>query len=351
MAPPSRRDDQSGSGDLFAALERGDIAPVYALHGAERYLVDKAHRAIRAAVLGPATGPSFNHDVYDLKESGLDAALASARTMPMFAKRRLVVGRGLDLVKADALEGLVAYAGDPNPSTCLILLPDKADKLDGRLKGIQALKKGGFLHEFPRLRDNDLPRWILRETELRKIPMDADAAAALADATGADLGRLSQAIDQLALFAGQGERVTRTHVEGLIPEGREREIFELMRAIGEGQRDRALMLVGTLLRDREPALLIQGALLRQLRQIWRAKELEAKRTPRGEIAGAIGVPPFFLDQILGPARRMSVAALRRGFERLYQADLQLKSSRIDNELLISRLVRRLVEDAAGSQTR
>ena len=118
-------------------------------------------------------------------------------------------------------------------------------------------------------------------------------------------------------------------------------------AIGEGNRDRALRLVTTMLRNREPALLIQGALLRQLRQIWRAQELAGRGVPRGEIAGATGVPAFFLDEILGPARRMSASALRRGFERLYQADLQLKSSRIDDELLVTRLVRRLVEDAGA----
>lgn len=350
MAPPRGRDAGPGPDDLFAALARGEVDPIYCLHGAERYLVDRAHAAVRDAVLGAGSkGPSFNHDVYDVKESGLDAALASARTVPMFAKRRLVVARGLDLLKADALEPLIAYTADPNPTSVLVLLSDRADKLDARLKAIAALKKAGFVHEFGRLREAELARWIGREAQARQITIDGDAAAALADAIGPDLGRLAQAIEQLALYAGAGERVKRAHVEGLIPAGREREIFELTRAIGEGNRSKALALVGTMLRDREPALLLQGALLRQLRQIWRAKELDAQGAGRADIASAVGIPPFFVDEILAPARRMAPGALRRGFERLYHADVQLKSSRIDDELLVTRVVRRLVEDARGTR--
>jgi len=62
---------------------------------------------------------------------------------------------------------------------------------------------------------------------------------------------------------------------------------------------------------------------------------------RAEMAAAVGLPPFFLDDVLVPARRMSVAALRRSFERLYQADRAFKSSRVDPEIQLTRLVRQL----------
>jgi DNA polymerase-3 subunit delta len=91
-------------------------------------------------------------------------------------------------------------------------------------------------------------------------------------------------------------------------------------------------------------------LARQMRQIWRAKELLAAGAPRNEIAGAVGISPYFLDDVLVPAKRMSRATLARAFERLYQSDLALKSSRVDEELLISRLVQQLAEDAGARPT-
>ena len=44
-----------------------------------------------------------------------------------------------------------------------------------------------------------------------------------------------------------------------------------------------------------------------------------------------------------PAKRMSRAALERALERLYQADLAVKTSKVEPELQLSRLVQALAE--------
>jgi DNA polymerase-3 subunit delta len=336
-------------GDPIGDIESGRVAPglVYCLHGAERYLIDRFVAALRAAVLAADGGKvnAFNQETLDIKENGLGAVLNAAKTLPMFARRRLVLARGIDQLKSDDLEPLGPYLADPNPSTCLVLV---GDKIDGRLRVFQTLRKAGHLHEFPRLRDRELGMWLAREAAARKIPLDKDAALALADSAGPDLGRMSLALDQLALFAGEGTRITRDHVEALVSETRERSVFELTKAIGAGDRTRALRLLTNMLRNREPPLRIQFMLLRQLRQIWTAKELAGAGVPRMEIASHIGLPPFFLDDALVPARRMSVATLERSLRRLHTADRMLKSSRVDPDVQIARLVMGLAEDAAGS---
>jgi DNA polymerase-3 subunit delta len=338
VAPPAS-DDRSD--DIAGDVARGKIAPIYCLAG-ERYLVDAAHAAIRAAVLAEAgAAAGFNHDSFELKESGLETCLRAARTLPMMAKRRLVVGKGIDQVKADLLGPLVEYVADPNPATCLVLV---GDKVDVRFKAFVALRKAGFLHVFAPLRDNALAGWLRTEARARKIEISGDAAGALADLAGPELGRLSQALDQLALYAGE-RAISLDDVEELIAETRQRNVFELTKTIGAGDVARALALLANMLRNREPALRIQFMLARQMRQIWRAKELLGAGAARGEIASAVGISPYFLDDVLVPARRMSSATLARAFERLYQSDLALKSSRVDEDLLISRLVQTLAEDA------
>lgn len=350
-APPKIRAKAKASGSVLDRIGDGDLDPVYAFHGAERHLLAQTLEALRGQVLGPTQGPALNEEVFDLKETTASTVVNAARTLPMFAKRMLVVARGLDQAKADALEPLLSYAQDPNPTTVLVLVADKADKVDGRLKIFQTLKKLGYLHEFTRLRDHELPRWVQGEAARQGIDISAEGARALAESAGPDLGRLAQALTQLALFTadpdGRPQRIEREHVDALVPESRERQVFELTRALADGQRDKALCLVGQLLRDREPPLLIQGALLRQLRQIWRAKELLAAGAPRTELPAAIGVPPFALDEILAPAKRVAVTALKRSFDQLYQADKLLKSSRVDANVIVTRLVR----DLANEMTR
>lgn len=341
MAPPQQQPDIAG------ALARGEIDPIYCLSG-EPYQVEATSAAIRAAVLAEAgAAAAFNQDVFELKDKGLGAALGTARTLPMMARRRLVVGKGIDDVKAADLEPLAAYAEDPNPATCLLLL---AEKVDVRFKAFQALRKRGYLHVFAPLRDREVPGWIRFEARNRKIAIGADAAEALAAVTGPDLGRLAQVLDQLALYAG-GEPISVAHVESLVAETRQRGIFELTKAIGAGNVAGALALLANMLRNREPALRIQYMLARHLRQVWRAKELAAAGAPRGEIAGAVGINPYFLDDILVPAKRMTRASLATAFERLFQADVDLKSSKLDPDVALARLVQTLAESSAGPATR
>jgi len=328
--------------DVLADIARGDLAPVYCLHGAERYLVDRAVAAIRKALLGADENAAkgFDYDTFDLKEVSLAQVISAARTLPMWSKRRLVIASGIDGVKADQLEPLVGYTEDPNPRGCLVLV---GDKVDGRLRAFLALRKAGYLHEFPRLRDRDLESWLASEAKRRRLTIEPGALSALAEAAGPDLGRLVQALEQVSLFANGP--IKRQHVEDMIPESRERGVFELTRAIGTGDVSTALRLLSNMLRNREPPLKIQFMLLRQLRQIWRAKELVAAAVPRQAIAAAVGVAPFFLDDVLVPAARMTTSALQRSFSYLYQADRSLKSSRIDAEVQMMRLVRRLATEA------
>jgi len=342
-AAVARSSQDSGApspADIAAAVQGGDIAPIYCLSG-ERFLVDTAAAAIRAAVLAQAgAGAAFNNDVFDVKESGLAGALATARTLPMMAKRRLVVGKSIDEVKSAELEPLVAYVEDPNPATCLLLV---ADKVDVRLRAFAAMRKRGFLHVFAPLRDNALAGWLRALAKNRGIEIKPDAAGALATLAGPDLGRLAQALEQLAIYVGGTRAIGVDDVEDLVAETREHAIFELTKAIGMGDVPRALALCASMLRNREPPLKIQFMLVRQVRQIWRAKELAAAGASRGDIASAVGINPYFLDDILVPARRMSRAALERALERLYQADLALKTSRVEPDLALSRLVQSLAE--------
>lgn len=327
----------NNANDLFTKLSEGPLAPIYCLHGAERFLIDRMVTTLREKVMGKDGG--FDADTFDLSEQPLEAAVAAAKTLPMFSRCRWVLAQNLDSVKASDFDALLRYLPKPNPRACLVLV---GTKIDGRLKAFLALKKAGFLYEFPRLKDREVSSWLAAEAKQRGFTIDPQAISALASAAGPDLSRLCHALEQIALYANG--RILPEHVDALVPESRERTVFELTKAIATGNTASALHLLANLLANREPALRIQYMLLRQLRQIWRAKELLIRNTPRSEIAPAIGIAPFFLDDILAPARKMSVSQLRRSYRRLYQADRSLKSSRIDPDVQITRLVRQLSED-------
>src|SRR5258708_435933 len=158
--------DRDVIGAIAGSVANGQIDPIYCLHGPERYLVDRCLAAIRQAVLGSAGGgASFNHHVFELKETPLGRVVSTARTMPMMARKRLVIAKGIDEVKAPDLEPLLPYVEDPNPTTCLVLI---GEKIDTRFKVFSTLRKAGYLHDFPQLRRRELSGCLANLA--RKLP-------------------------------------------------------------------------------------------------------------------------------------------------------------------------------------
>ena len=161
------------------------------------------------------------------------------------------------------------------------------EKIDTRFKVFSTLRKAGYLHDFPQLRDRELAAWLARRgAAAPDRPRRRRGDGAGRDGRPRPGAAVSQALEQLSLYVGDAKRIRLTDVEELVAETRQRGVFELTKAIGEGNVERALRLLANMQRNREPALRIQFMLVRQLRQIWRAKELAAAGLPRQEIAAA-----------------------------------------------------------------
>ena len=117
FGPGSRDKAHAALADIEAALA-GGAPPLIFLHGKERFLVSRAVDLVREAVLDPATR-AFNYDAFEGKEATGPRVLSAARTLPMMARRRLVLVRDADELSADQMNALSGYVSDPSPETCL----------------------------------------------------------------------------------------------------------------------------------------------------------------------------------------------------------------------------------------
>jgi DNA polymerase III subunit delta len=321
-------------------IQTDPLDPVYVLASAQPLLVDRALAAIRDAAV-PEALRGFNVDAYDGKGVNAARVLAAARTLPMMAARRLVILRDLNAVPAAELTALAPYLEDPCPSTVLVAI---AGKLDRRLKFFSAASKAGWVHELEAPRD--LAGWVRAEAQARGLAVQPAACSRLADAVGADLARLALSLEQLALYAG-GRAVSADDVDELIAESRERSVFELTDAIGEGNGGRARAAVAALCGQRESAVGVVVMLARHMRQLGLCHAAAAERLPKAEMARALGVPPFVVDKLLRQARRYGPAAAATALVSLAEADAALKGMapamktmgrELGEQILLERLV-------------
>jgi DNA polymerase III subunit delta len=292
------------------------LAPVYVLHSEHPILIERAVAAIRDEAVPPAMR-GFNYDVVEGKPKG-SSVVALAQTLPMMAKMRMIFIRDLSLLTADESEPVINYLAKPNPSTVVVAVASKVDK---RLKLFAQLSKKGYLHVL------DAPRqvapWLREEAKTQNVKIDANAINRLVDTVGNDLSRLSLALVQLGLFAGD-RPVTSDDVDELIADTRERSVFELTDAIGAADRVRALAAVASLCDQRESAVGVVVMLARHIRQLSMVHVCRAQNVARNELPSRIGVPPFVVDKLIAQSRSYSAGALAIATQRLANADRALK---------------------------
>jgi DNA polymerase-3 subunit delta len=309
--------------DLVADARAGRLAPVYIVYSEHPVLVDRVVAAIRDAAVPPAMR-GFNYDIVEGKATA-SRILGGARTLPMMAARRMVLVRDVALVPADEHPAIVEYLERPSETTVLLMLTSKLDK---RLKLFAAAGKKGYVHvlEAPR---NAAP-WIREEAAARGVKLAGAAVDRLVDAVGNDLSRLALVIEQLALYAGD-RAVTADDVDDLVADTRERTVFELTDAIGAGDLRGALSAVSALADQRQSAIGVITMLARHVRQLSLIHAGRAQGLGKGEMAQAVGAPPFVVDKLSQQARRYAPAALVRATRLLADADRALKGQVIDDE--------------------
>jgi DNA polymerase III subunit delta len=351
--PPVARTAQPAL-DPIRDAAAGALAPIYILSSPDPLLIDRAVAAIREAAV-PEALRGFNYDVVEGKGATASRILAAARTLPMMAERRLVLVRDLAPMAAAELTELLPYLDDPNPSTVLVAITTKLDK---RIKFYAAARKKGALCELEPPRN--LAAWIRAEADERGIPIDQAACARLADVVGKDLSRLALSLDQLHLYTG-GRPIAVDDVDDLIAETRERTVFELTDAIGEGALPRALEAVAALCEQRQSPIGVVVMLARHIRQLAACHAAVARRLPRAELPRAVGAPPFIVDKLMAQARRYPPEAVARGLVLLSEADGALKGvgqttrvlgRQLGERVLLDRLVTELIGlGAAGGARR
>ena len=384
MATPSSAQDPLHP--LTSALAT-HAPPLIYLCGKERFLVDRAIEAIKAAVLEPAT-KDFNYDQLFGKEAGSAQILACAKTLPMMAKRRLTLVRDADELTADELANLSKFIESPAPEACLCFVAEKADL---RLRFFQLFKKHGLLLKLDPLAEKQLPSFIETEAKRLKVELSPGTAARLAEEIGPDLGQLADALERLCCYVPVGQPIRVSDVESVVVTTRQHSVFELIDAVGAiavcvpakdatvtigdtitvnlskgvdmvalpavavtprqhsvfelidavGAADRAgaLTLLTEMLMQREPALKLLALLSRHVMKLWQTADLLAAGRPSAsEIASQLGVMPFVAGKLLDQARRLKLPRVQAMHEAIFVADRTLKQSKLDDERIMEQLI-------------
>jgi DNA polymerase-3 subunit delta len=327
--------------EFFKSLARdGLTTPVYVITGEERFLVDEALARIRALAL--PSGDDLNLATFRCGECSVTDVVYAARTMPMFAPRRFVILRGAERLLTADLAVLAEYSRDPEPTSVLLI---EATKIDGRLKPVKELLGQAKVTavDFPELRDRDAQEWVVRRARSRGLLLGQYVDEYLVDALGPGLSNLDHALERIDLFIGpaadaEPRRVVRETAAQVVVDTRARSIFELTDAVASRSLDKALRCFEKMMEAGESPIGVVSMIARQFRQLRLVREGLREGLRGRDLAESAEVPPFRLGDYEQSAKRFSLPELARVSRLVLDADRALKSSRLDDDLLVERLL-------------
>jgi DNA polymerase-3 subunit delta len=336
---------------------RGDkVRPVYLVVGEERLFIDRVVAALReAAMKGGIAG--FNEDKFTAGESTAGAITSACRMVPMMAKRRFVLVRGLDRweKKGDdgggddeapkpgkkgkpaesPLDELAEYAKEPADSAVLVLV---ATKLHGQRRLVTTTKKAGFLVSCDALPRNALPVWIQNAAKEKGHGVSPEVADHLAEIAGPELGYVSDVIERLSLFVGPKQPFTEEAVAEIVTKVRPGSVWELIDALGRRKIAVAMATLADVYDPREGGLKLLGLVTWSVRQMVKFDSaLRGGSDPR-EAAARAGVAPFKVQEMTQTVKGIPPGTLARWLRLLAHADLALKSSKRPPQAILEAMI-------------
>lgn len=134
------------------------------------------------------------------------------------------------------------------------------------------------------------------------------------------------------------ETISRETIDQILIRSIDTNIFELLDAINNFDSGKSLYIFNQMYIDDEPVLKILFMIIRQIRLILGFKLYREKSYSDKSIQEKLGIKSYEYRKISGIASRFTVGGLRETMEDLLDADRKIKSTAIDDKLIMEMLL-------------
>lgn len=347
-------------------IQSGNVPPILFIFGEEDFLIEESLAKLIAYLL-PTEHSRYDFDMLDGDDTSQNIIVSKASSYPMANDRRVVVVRRVEKLftsrskKPDKNSPISSYLKNPSPSTVLIFVSNtdaftgisaglKGKNIDKAKKQIEnakfpyneILSKYEWI-EFPKIWESNLPSWISQRVKSYGKTISQDAVELLFAQTPPSLRDLSNEIEKICLFIQDQKNISVEDVGKIAGSSRSNNVFELQNAVGERNLKKSLTILYNMLASEKQEMLIITMLTRYFLAVWKLQEAAAATNNNSELAGKVGVNPFFLKDYRAAASKYSPTMVNNAIIALCDADLELKSSGFDNLLTMQNLLTKIIQ--------
>lgn len=273
-----------------------------------------------------------NIERFDALETNFDELVQATHAATLFSTDKLVIIREISGLDADNINRLIT---DVPQGIDIVFVDHNFDKRSGVFK---ILKQKTNLKEFLVLEAQKLPIWLVDLAKKIKVDLTIQDARFLIDRVGTNQAILYQELLKLASF---DKHVTKKSIEDLIVASPQSTIFQLLEAAFDGQTKKALKFYDDQ-RDQgtEPAQIL-GMIIWQVHlmaiALWRVDHSAQS------VASDFKANPYVIQKAINSTKRLTKTKFKRLVQEIYDVDLQIKTTKIDNDEVLKNLIMQICQ--------
>ena len=316
-------------------------------HGADPVLLSSAVSEKVRELIGDGDRSLMLDEFVD--DYVMGSVIESASTPPFFTDRRVVVVHQHDGTNVEDVDALAAYIREEAEFTDLVVVWHKGKILKALADAVKAAG-GRSIDVMPPTRAADRRSWWEEQVAVAGLTLDAKAMGLLVEWLGEDVGRFDGVARTLASTYGTAV-ITADKLEPFLGERGDVKPWDLTDAIDGGNATKALMVARRMMTagERHP-LQIMAQLHNHFARLAKLDGPSVQSV--GDAEALTGAKGFQAEKALKAYRNLGSSGLRRAFDLLATADLDLRGrTGLENDVVMDVLVARLAKLAAPAGRR
>jgi len=249
---------------------------------------------------------------------------------------------------------ILKYFAKPKDGVELFLVEGEVDQRKKTYKELVRLEKEGIaeIRNFLLPVDNNFDKWLLQRIGKYGGKIKKDSLDMLSVSLGKgfsqrdrnkkvtqsyNLWEADNEIDKLISYADNGE-ITKENIELLVRSKVDMNIFSLTDCISQKNKKKAILLLNMQIEQGVNEIYILTMLIRQFRNLLIIKDLLEEGLSDSQIAQRAKMHPFVVRKTVEQCRNFKLPDLKKIYQKLYDADLAIKTGKMDSGLALDLLV-------------
>lgn len=314
-------------------LKKNELPPVCLIYGPELFFHDELLEQISRKIFTNPAEKDFNFEVFYGPESGLNQVVSACMAFPMMAAKKLVVVKQFDKLKLEDADSFLKYVKTPQNSTMLVLISENYPKT----KIYTQIRESALSINCRSLKEPAVFTWVQQKFRENSIEIDSHAQSFLIQNTGLDLLRLKIEIEKIINYIKPAGSVSIEQISEITGFSRDFDVFNLQKVLSYRNLKQSLRIGLKLLEQGDKLAAIIPLIYTQFRKIWIVKASQLKQESRQALLSKVKSPAWQWDDAFKAAELYRLQEIKRIFEHLLEAEIQLKTSQKSETSILSLL--------------